>query len=250
MPVGPLSAVNPLIPILRNQSRMDQREQPGIEASTDQAGSVETEAASGPSAVTPAPEGDETDGRKSQEQTDEQKRKEREPGPVPASELTPTELDEIRNLKNRDREVRAHEQAHVAAGGAYVKGRPNYTYETGPDGHQYAVGGEVSIDTGSVPDNPEASIQKARTIKRAALAPAQPSAQDRQVAAKAARMEQEARVDMSRENMELAREAKKQEAEEAETRGRQESVYHDFTYGRGRPPPGSNRLSIGISKYV
>jgi hypothetical protein len=61
------------------------------------------------------------------------------------------------------------------------------------------VGGEVSIDTSSVPGDPEATMQKARDVRRAALAPASPSAQDQMVAAKAAQMEAEARTEKLRE---------------------------------------------------
>jgi hypothetical protein len=99
-------------------------------------------------------------------------------------------------LEQRDAEVRRHEQAHIAAGGQYVRGGAHFTYERGPDGRMYAVGGEVSIDV-SPESTPEETIQKAEAIRRAALAPGDPSAQDRAVAAKAAAMEAEARRQMS-----------------------------------------------------
>ena len=95
-------------------------------------------------------------------------------------------------LKARDREVRSHEQAHLAAAGPYATGGPSYTYTTGPDGQRYAVGGEVGIDTSPVPDDPEATIRKAQVIRAAASAPADPSGQDRQVAAAASKMEAQA----------------------------------------------------------
>jgi hypothetical protein len=101
-------------------------------------------------------------------------------------ELTSEEQNEINKLKSRDQEVRAHEMAHVAAGGQYVRGSAQYEYQTGPDGKRYAVGGEVSIDTAEVPDNPQATITKMQVVQKAALAPADPSSQDRAVAAQAA----------------------------------------------------------------
>ena len=55
----------------------------------------------------------------------------------------------IRELAARDREVRAHEQAHAAVGGQYA-GSPSFTFERGPDGVNYAVGGEVPISLPSV----------------------------------------------------------------------------------------------------
>lgn len=89
----------------------------------------------------------------------------------------------VRELQLRDREVRAHEAAHKAAGGSLAGGM-SLSYQTGPDGRQYAVGGEVSIDTGSAGD-PQATIGKMRQVIAAALAPADPSSQDRAVAAAA-----------------------------------------------------------------
>ena len=89
-------------------------------------------------------------------------------------QLSKEEQQEVAKLKQRDAEVRAHEQAHIAAGGHYVRGGANYEYQTGPDGKRYAVGGEVSIDTSPVPDDPQATITKMQTVRRAALAPAKP----------------------------------------------------------------------------
>jgi hypothetical protein len=106
--------------------------------------------------------------------------------------LTPDEQIELDLLEQRDTEVRAHEQAHVAAGGQYVTGSPTYSYQTGPDGQRYAIGGEVGIDTAPISGDPAASLQKARVIQRAALAPAEPSAQDLQVAASARELEMDA----------------------------------------------------------
>lgn len=102
----------------------------------------------------------------------------------------------IEQLSARDREVRAHEQAHAAVAGQYA-GSPTYTYQRGPDGVSYAVGGEVQIDTSPIPNDPEATLRKAEQIARAASAPAEPSGQDRAVAAQAAKMAQQARVEIS-----------------------------------------------------
>jgi len=104
----------------------------------------------------------------------------------------------VRELQQRDREVRQHEAAHAAVGGQYA-GAPQYTYQRGPDGRQYAVGGSVSIDTSPVDGDPEATLQKARQIRAAALAPAEPSAQDRAVAASAAALERQARAEIAAE---------------------------------------------------
>jgi hypothetical protein len=98
--------------------------------------------------------------------------------------LSPEAEAVVAELKARDREVKAHEQAHMAAG-AGLTGGASYSFQTGPDGQRYAVGGEVQISTGAVAGDPEATIEKAEQVRKAALAPANPSAQDLSVAAAA-----------------------------------------------------------------
>lgn len=120
---------------------------------------------------------------------------------VDGQELNDTESKEVQELKQRDREVRAHEQAHVAAGGQYVRGGIKYEYQRGPDGRTYAVGGHVNIDV-SEAGTPEATITKMQQVKRAALAPAEPSGADRAVAATAAQKEQQARMEILEQRQE------------------------------------------------
>ncbi len=130
----------------------------------------------------------------------------------PRSETELSEEDKARleKMRARDREVRAHEAAHKSAAGSYAKGSAQFTYDEGPDGKRYAVGGEVSIDTSKVNGDPEATIRKAQTIRRAANAPAQPSDQDRSVAAQAMQMESEARGELA-ESKNAAREESRTE---------------------------------------
>ncbi|MFT6085527.1 MAG: hypothetical protein ACJAWT_001592 [Glaciecola sp.] len=104
---------------------------------------------------------------------------------------------EVRGLRERDREVRMHEQAHSAVGGQYA-GAPSYEYESGPDGKRYAVGGEVSMDV-SAEKTPADTIRKMQQVKAAALAPAEPSGQDYKVAADATQKEQSARSELAKE---------------------------------------------------
>ena len=101
------------------------------------------------------------------------------------------DLEVIQQLKNRDTHVRAHEQAHLAVAGQYAAGGASFSYQTGPDGVKYAVGGEVPIDMSSE-KSPEATIQKMETVRRAALAPSDPSSADRQIAAEASAKEMQA----------------------------------------------------------
>ncbi|OUS05202.1 hypothetical protein A9Q90_06860 [Gammaproteobacteria bacterium 54_18_T64] len=111
-------------------------------------------------------------------------------------QLSSDELKLVRQLQNRDREVRAHEQAHASAGGPYT-GAPNYQFTRGPDGRQYASSGHVSVDSSEIAGDPRATLQKALQLKRAALAPAQPSQQDRRVAAAAGQLAIEARAELT-----------------------------------------------------
>lgn len=113
-----------------------------------------------------------------------------------AQQLTPEEQNQVQKLKERDRQVRQHEQAHMTAGAGLVTSSASFTYQKGPDGVNYAVGGEVGIST-SPGRTPDETIQRARQIRAAALAPADPSGQDRAVAAQAMQMEQQAQIEKS-----------------------------------------------------
>ena len=100
----------------------------------------------------------------------------------------------ISQLRARDQEVRVHEAAHAAVGGQYA-GSPSLQFTRGPDGVNYATSGEVSISTSRVSGDPQATIEKARVIRAAALSPASPSAQDSRVASYASPLESDARVE-------------------------------------------------------
>ena len=95
-------------------------------------------------------------------------------------------------LRSRDQAVRAHEAAHMAAGGGYITGGATYSYQRGPDGANYAVGGEVGIDTSPISGKPEETAAKMRIVRAAALAPSDPSAADLSVAAAATAIEADA----------------------------------------------------------
>lgn len=110
--------------------------------------------------------------------------------------LSEDEQKVLRELRKRHDEVVAHENAHLAAAGALAKGGAKYQYQTGPDGRQYAIGGSVQIDT-SPGGTPEETITKAAQIVRAAMAPAEPSGQDRAVAAAAQQMAVQARAELA-----------------------------------------------------
>jgi len=116
-----------------------------------------------------------------------------DPGGNGTSRLDAQDRALLRELQSSDARVRAHEAAHQAAGGG-LTGGASFTYRQGPDGRQYAVGGEVPIRMGGDGDSPDQQIELARRIRAAALAPADPSAQDLAVAAAATQMEAMARA--------------------------------------------------------
>ena len=121
-------------------------------------------------------------------------------------ELTQQEKQEVAELKTTDAEVKAHENAHKAAAAGLRTSAPNYEYETGPDGKKYAVAGDVNISYQTSSD-PEVNLKNAQQLKAAALAPAEPSSQDRKVAMKAEREIAKARQEIQEEELKKEKEA-------------------------------------------
>lgn len=130
----------------------------------------------------------------------QERNKSSDQNPPGQKELSEQEKREIAKLKETDRKVRAHEEAHVRVGGNLIRSRAQFSYDKGPDGKLYAVSGEVSIDTSPIDGDPEATIRKAARVKAAALAPPDPSPQDRAVAAEADVMAMRARLELARQN--------------------------------------------------
>jgi hypothetical protein len=154
------------------------------------------------------------------------------------------DLTLIRSLSQRDREVQAHENAHSVVGGQYA-GSPNYTYQRGPDGINYAVGGEVPIDVGIIQGNPTATLEKMQLVQRAALAPAEPSSQDRKVAAIAVQQANQARAEIvieSRDGLSSA-EASAAEKPEPSTRVSKDGPQRNSQYSSDISEPKSESIS-------
>lgn len=114
------------------------------------------------------------------------------------TQITPEEQQVVDELRNTDQKVRTHEQAHAAAGGHNVR----YEYEMGPDGRQYAVAGTTDIEVSAAANDPESKMAQASKLRDAALAPADPSGQDLAVAAKASRLEMDARREKANAELE------------------------------------------------
>ncbi|MEL7894776.1 putative metalloprotease CJM1_0395 family protein [Vreelandella neptunia] len=147
-----------------------------------------------------------TDDPKTTSASEESSSAEAGPKRADGTHMAPEEIQLLDQLKQTDREVRQHEMAHQTVGGAYTGGA-SYEYEVGPDGKRYAVAGEVPIDYGPVPNDPQATIEKMQTVIAAAMAPADPSPKDHQVAAQARQYLLEAKLEasMQRSEMEQAR---------------------------------------------
>jgi hypothetical protein len=157
-------------------------------------------------------------------------------------ELTDAEKRQVEKLKQRDRVVREHERAHATAGGS-IAGSPSFTFVTGPDGKQYAVGGEVSIDASPVPGNPKATIRKLEQVKRAALAPSNPSSQDRRVASQADAEILKAKQELSEQRREEQAESTAGRGDASDSIGSQDPVFDPE--GRFRQPVGSAGQPLG-----
>lgn len=118
--------------------------------------------------------------------------------PVPGTNLVRTTSE---NAATVDRSVRGHERLHQLALGPYAESGVQLTTRRGADGRQYAVGGRIKADLAPVPGNPEATLRKANAVRRAALAPASPSAADMRVAAEAYRLAQSAKEDIEADRL-------------------------------------------------
>ncbi|EAI7732052.1 hypothetical protein P6E80_002129 [Campylobacter coli] len=129
-------------------------------------------------------------------------------------ELTIQQAQQVRELQSIDRNVKAHEAAHQAAGGG-LAGAASFSYTRGPDNQMYATAGEVPIRM-QKGRTPEETIANARQVVAAAMAPADPSPQDYKVAANALKMEFEARAEATKLKAQEAQEKKEENEEKQE----------------------------------
>ncbi|RTJ15918.1 hypothetical protein C3H85_03610 [Campylobacter jejuni] len=137
-------------------------------------------------------------------------------------ELSQKEVAQVRELQSIDRNVKAHEAAHQAAGGG-LAGAASFTYTRGPDNQMYATAGEVPISM-QKGNTPEETIANARQIAAAAMAPADPSPQDYKVAANATKMEFEARAEAMKLKAEEAKEKEEEENKEKDDKNSENSL--------------------------
>lgn len=86
----------------------------------------------------------------------------------------------LEKFKQTDTNIRSHEQIHASIG--HTTAPIAYTYQKGPDGKMYAVGGSVRLDT-SIPNDPKAAAFKLDMLQKAASGPTDSSAADNTIAA-------------------------------------------------------------------
>lgn len=139
------------------------------------------------------------------------------------TELSAADKRRVAELQQTDRNIREHEAAHLRAGAGVVTSGASFTYTKGPDDKQYAVSGEVSIDTSSERE-PQSNIDKGERIQIAALAPRDPSPQDHRVAAVGSQMEAQGRSDLAVQQREEAAEATQKSEPPADEDGRAQTA--------------------------
>lgn len=163
-----------------------------------------------------------------------------------AEQITAEDLRLIQKLAQRDREVKAHEAAHLAAAGRYANSGASFTYQRGPNGVNYAIGGEVSLDT-STPSDPRQALDKANQIRAAALAPSQPSGQDRAVAAQATQAAAQARANIAIERAETTAAAlERTQGDDAESNPQGTDETENVSAGDSETTP---QAQSGIQEY-
>ncbi|MCR6570669.1 putative metalloprotease CJM1_0395 family protein [Campylobacter insulaenigrae] len=131
---------------------------------------------------------------------------------INGKDLNQEEIRQVKELEKIDREVRAHEAAHQAVGGA-LAGSASFGYTRGPDNKMYAVEGEVPIRM-QKGNTPEETIANAMQIIAAAMAPADPSPQDYKVAADAMQMQNDARIEQIKLKAEETKKKNKETSQE------------------------------------
>ncbi len=175
-------------------------------------------------------------------------RESREPAPQPntTSTSSPTGFTTperllLAELKKADTQVRQHEMAHVTAGSGVVTSGASFSYQKGPDGRNYAVAGEVSIDTAPVPGDPQATIRKMQQVKTAALAPASPSSQDLKVASRATAMAAKAASELM-----VLQAQERAAANDSQALGSSQNVSDSYTRVNGLPETDTHTFDLAV----
>jgi len=129
--------------------------------------------------------------------------------------------------------------------GAYARGGASFQYRRGPDGRNYAVGGEVPIDT-SKEATPEETMTKMRMVRAVALAPADPSPQDLKVAGAAAAAISEAKKEMQVMEIDARLRAVRRGDPDEETKGYPAAIAAARYEQTGSRPPAAPVFSLTV----
>lgn len=113
-----------------------------------------------------------------------------------ADGLDQREKVKAQEMQKQDRQIRQHEQAHLAASGRIPIFGPIYQMEKGPDGRMYVTGGKVNFRMPPA-QSAQGKLELAQQLRTMALAPASPSAKDRSIAARAAQQINQARLELA-----------------------------------------------------
>lgn len=111
---------------------------------------------------------------------------------------------ELLRLRATDRTVRDSGAAKLAVAGHLARGH-RVDYRVGPDGHPYAVGSDVDVDTSPGP-TPQQTLERAARVRRAALVGGASLDALGDVVA-ASRMLSSARLELARSRLDEARRA-------------------------------------------
>ncbi len=111
----------------------------------------------------------------------------------------------LKVLEDRDQEVRLHEQEHLNEAGEHARGGPTFETYSASNGKTFVTGGKVNVDVSEVGGDARKTADKMAKIRKAALAPKSPSAQDRTVEAEAAGKEAAARSQMVQDDLKAGR---------------------------------------------
>ncbi len=173
-----------------------------------------------------------------------EKQEDKETQNINGVELDAKQIQQLRELQSIDRNVKAHEVAHQAAGGG-LAGAASFSYTRGPDNQMYAVAGEVPIRM-QQGRTPEETIANARQIAAAAMAPADPSPQDYKVAANAIKMEFEARA----EAMKIKAEESKEKEEENKDKENQNSDKNNEIKKDDKEKPNQTNFDKDFKNFI
>ena len=99
---------------------------------------------------------------------------------APTSNNSKSHQFEVSELKEHESSIVSHVQAHISSGGTIVS-LPSYVYTTSKSGIRFISSGDVTFKMFKITEHQSTQLDRAKTIEKAALAPINPTPQDRSV---------------------------------------------------------------------